>query len=66
MKERQILYDFQCGILKKKKKPVIDRTDWWLPETGRDEMGEGSQKVQNSNYKISKSRGCNVQHGDYS
>ena len=52
--------------LKKKKKPVIDRTDWWLPETGRDEMGEGSQKVQNSNYKISKSRGCNVQHGDYS
>ena len=25
-----------------------------------------SQKVQNSNYKISKSWGCNVQHGDYS
>ena len=50
----------------KKNKPVIDRIDWWLSETGRDEMGEGSQKVQNSNYKISKSWGCNVQHGDYS
>ena len=51
---------FSVWKLKKKKKPVIDRTDWWLPEIGRDEVGEGSQKVQNSNYKIHKSWGCNV------
>ena len=28
-------------------------------------MGEGGQKVQTSSYKINKSWGCNVQHGDY-
>lgn len=28
-------------------------------------MGEGSQKVHTSNYKINKPRGGNVQHGDY-
>ena len=33
----------------------IQRTDWWLPEAVG-EMGEGSQKLQISNYKIS--------HGD--
>ena len=30
------------------------------------EMGEGGQEAQISSYKISKSWGCNVQHGDYS
>ena len=29
-------------------------------------MGEGSQKVQTSSYKIGKSWGDNVQHGAYS
>ena len=29
-------------------------------------MGEGSQRVQTSNYKMNKCWGCNVQHGDYS
>lgn len=29
-------------------------------------MGEGSQKVPTSSYKIDKFWGCNVQHGDYS
>jgi len=29
------------------------------------EMAEGGQKVQTSSYKISRSSGCNVQHGDY-
>ena len=29
-------------------------------------MREGGQKVQTSNYKISKSWDCNVEHGDYS
>ena len=38
---------------------------WWLPETeGRKwkvgGMGKGSQKVQISSYKMSKSLGCNV------
>ena len=27
-------------------------------------MGGGSQKVQTSSYKMNKSWGCNVQHGD--
>ena len=31
-----------------------------------DEVGEGDQKIQISNYKINKSWGCNVQDGDYS
>ena len=30
------------------------------------EMGEVGQKVQASSYKINKSGGCNVQHGNYS
>ena len=30
------------------------------------EMGAENQKVQASSYKINKSRGCNVQNGDYS
>ena len=29
-------------------------------------MAEGGQKVQTSTYKINKSWGHNVQHGDYS
>ena len=29
-------------------------------------MGEGGQKVNTSSYKINKSWGYNVQHGDYS
>lgn len=33
---------------------------------GVEEMGEVDQKVQTSSYKISKFRGCSVQHGDYS
>ena len=33
---------------------------------GGGEMGEGSQNSQTSSYKINKSGGCNVQHGDYS
>ena len=33
---------------------------------GVGEMGEGGQKVQASSYKINKSWGCNVPHGDYS
>ena len=30
------------------------------------EMGEEGPKAQTSSYQISKSWGCNVQHGDYS
>ena len=61
--------------LKEKKKTLIDtelvmsgnrlvvvRGESW--QVGQ--MDEGGQKVQNSNYKISKSWGRNVQHGDYS
>ena len=29
-------------------------------------MGEGGQKVQSSSYKINKSWGCNIQHGNCS
>ena len=60
----------------KNKTMLIDTgTDWWLPEMAEaggwwlvvgGQMSEGHQKVQTSNYKISKSWGCNIQHGDYS
>ena len=45
----------------------MQRADWWLPEVwwGECEMGEGSQKVQTSSYKINKSWGFNVQRGNY-
>ena len=33
---------------------------------GDGQMGERDQEVQTSSYKIHKSCGCNVQHGDYS
>ena len=32
---------------------------------GVGKMGEGCPKIHISSYKISKSRGCNVYHGDY-
>ena len=31
-----------------------------------DEMGEGGQNLQTFSYKINKSWGCNIQHGDSS
>ena len=49
--------------------PQIQTTDWWLPEgrgVGVGKMGEGGQKVQTSSYKINKSWGYNVHHGDFS
>ena len=33
---------------------------------GGSKMGERGQKVQTFRYKINKSWGCNLQHGDYS
>ena len=30
------------------------------------EVGKGGQKIQTSSYKVNKSRGCNVQHGNCS
>ena len=35
-------------------------------DCGVGKMGDGGQEVQSINYKIKKSRECNVQHGDYS
>ena len=67
-----------CGIKNKNQKQkttkqrkpssYIQNTDRWLPEArwGVAEMGEGSQKVQTSSYKINKSWECNVQHGNSS
>lgn len=45
----------------------IHKTDWWLPEMGVGGVGErdkGRQKLQTFSFKISKSRGCNIQHSD--
>ena len=39
---------------------VVARGEGW----GVSEVHEWSQKVQTSNYKISKSQGCNAQRGD--
>ena len=33
---------------------------------GVGEIDEGGQKVHTSSYKRNESRGCNIQHGDYS
>ena len=52
--------------LKKNKTELID-TDWYCQSRGMrgGGKGEGSQEVQASSYNMSKSLGCNVQHGDY-
>ena len=59
-RERQIPYDFtymwNLKSTNKQKSPTsqIQRTDWWLVVArGVGKMGEGSQKVQTSSYKIS-------------
>ena len=40
---------------------VVTRAKGW----GKGELKECSQKVQNSNHKINKYQGYNVQHDDY-
>ena len=70
-RERHIPYDltYMWNLKKNKTSSWIQRTDWWLPEVGGSEggkMGEGGQKVQTSSYKINKSWGYKVQHGDCS
>ena len=46
--------------------PWIQGADWWQLEAGVgvDKLGEGSQKVHISSYKMNKSWECNVQHDD--
>ena len=50
-------------IIDTENKMVFARGEWWW---GEGETGEEGQEVQTSNYKINKSRGCNVQHSDCS
>ena len=53
-RQRQTLYSLMCGICKKANSEILG-TEWWLPEVGSwriGELGEGSQKVQTSSYKI--------------
>ena len=56
--------------LKKKKKLIDTENRLVVTRFGENgvggKMGEGGQKVQISRYKINKSWGCNIQHGDYS
>lgn len=49
---------FMWNLKNKQKAELIQkpRTDWW--------MNEGGHKGHSSSYKIGKSWGCNVQHGD--
>lgn len=51
---------------KKKIKLKDTKNQWWLQEVEWEmgKMSEGGQNVQNSSYKINRSGGCNVQHGD--
>ena len=57
---------------KTNQKKLIDTEDnWVVAETasgsgGECDVGKGGQKVQISNYRINKSWGCHVQHGDKS
>ena len=75
-REKQIPYDLIiCVILKKQtqktpkqahwyRKQVVDR--WGLGGGEWEKLVKAGQKLQISNDKISQSRGCKVQHGDYS
>ena len=74
-RESQTLYDLtymwnlettqqQTKLIKTDKRLVIARGGGW--RLGVREVSEGGQKVQTSSYKIIKSWGCNVKHGDYS
>ena len=71
-KERQILSDLtymwnRKGKQKTKSNSQVQRTDWWLPEVGEGvQMGEGGEKVQTSNYKISPGDVMYRQDGNYS
>ena len=66
--EYHVISQITCGILKNKKtqthayREQIGSCQRWGLGAGK--MGEGGQKVQISSYKICKSWGCNVQHGD--
>ena len=57
---------------KTNQKKLIDTEDnWVVAETasesgGECDVGKGGRKVQISNYRINKSWGCHVQHGDKS
>lgn len=59
-----------CGIIEKQqqKNQLIDTGQLVEARVGRGvgKTGEGHQKVQISSYKIVKSWGHKVQHGDYS
>ena len=68
-RERQIPYDIiYMGNLKTHE--LIDTEKWLVFARGREwglgKVDEGGQKEQTSSYKIHKSWGCNVQHGDCS
>ena len=46
------------------RKQIRDCQDWdWI---GLGQKGEENQNIHISRYKISKSRECSMQHGDYS
>ena len=53
----------QIKIIGTENRMVVARGEGCL---GVGKTGEGGQVVQTSSYKINKSWGCNVQHGDYS
>ena len=63
-RERQLLYDLTCGILKNwTYRNRVQTGAWQRWEGGGDgKMGEDGQKVQTSGYKINKLRERN---GDY-
>ena len=63
-REKNDLTDMRNLKTNKNNKLTEKRTDWWLPELG---MGGGGRwiKVQTFGYKINKSWGCNLYHGDH-
>lgn len=56
-----------CKILKQQQKNLIEK-DAQLPEAGggagRGESEEGGHKLPTSRWKVHKSEGCDVPHGD--
>ena len=72
-KNKYRMISLMCGIQKQqqtKKNKLIDAENRLVVARGGgwglDEVSKCGQKAQTSSYKINKSRGCNVQNGDYS
>ena len=66
VKDKYLMILLICGIENKHKTKLTDTGTGGCQRSGGGGAGEWGHKAQTSSYKISKSWGCNVQHGDCS